>query len=86
MVAAQANAAEGEGAAGAGSGAIPVDDAGADFVAEFFVEGGVVAEQAGGEAEGGVVGFGDGGVEIFDADDLEQGAEIFFVQTDFGLW
>src|SRR3546814_19050792 len=55
--------------------AVPVDDAGARIGPELVVELGRPADQRGGEAEGGVVGLGDRGLEAVDADDLQQRPE-----------
>ena len=79
MIAGLADAAEGRSAGCAGGLAVPVEDAGADFGFEALEKFVAVGDEAGGEAEAGVVGFIQRGVEIGDADDLQERAEGFLV-------
>src|SRR3954453_7280052 len=75
VVAAQADAAEGELAAGAGGGAVPVHDAGTDLPEELLVQLPPVAQKRGGQSELRVVRLANRGVEVGDADHLEERPE-----------
>ena len=81
MVAAQSTPAEREFATGPGRLTVPINDAGTDLVNELLITVFVATEKSCRESVRCIVGFRDGGIKIFDANDVEQRTEQFFIAS-----